>query len=73
MNTTTITTERTHLKCKDIVRNACKSRLSDILRLYKAYCKDPEKEVEDIGRLDEYGLSWEDYHIRTNRSAAHEL
>lgn len=40
-------------KCKDLVKEAFKSRMGDIKKLYKA---GNGVEVADLGRLEEYGL-----------------
>lgn len=43
-------------KCKDKVEGAFNSRMEDIRKLFAAYCKGDDEEVEDLGTLNEYGL-----------------
>ena len=45
--------------CKQRVRGELRSRISDLEKLWKAYKEDPDKEVEDLGTFDEYGLGFD--------------
>lgn len=44
--------------CKERIGNKLKRRIADIKKLWQLYQKDPELS-EDIGTLDEYGISFE--------------
>lgn len=46
-------------KCKARVSEHLKGRLQDLQRLWKAYCKDGEGDVEDLGNIFEYGLCFD--------------
>lgn len=45
--------------CKERVRSHFKNRISDLEKLWKAYKEDPEKQVEDLGNFNEYGLCFD--------------
>lgn len=45
--------------CKERVSAKFRGRIKDIRKLWKMYCEDPEKSDEDLGRFDEYGLSFD--------------
>lgn len=45
-------------KCKDRVKSHLTSRMSDLRKLYKAWCAGNEY-VEDLGILSEYGLCFD--------------
>ena len=48
------------LKCKDKVKAECTSRISDLRKLWAAYCSgENDGYVEDLGNLNEYGLSFD--------------
>ena len=44
------------LTCKERVREHYKGRMDDLRRLWAAYQEDPEKSLDDIGNIYEYGL-----------------
>jgi len=46
-------------KCKDLVQECFNSTISDIRKLWEAYCEDSEKYLDDLGRFSEYGLSFD--------------
>ena len=45
--------------CKEQIGANLNNRISDLEKLLSAYKDDPEKEVESLGTLDEYGLSFD--------------
>jgi len=45
--------------CQQRVAGKLESRISDLEKLWKAYKEDPDKEVEDLGTFDEYGLAFD--------------
>ena len=45
--------------CKDLVRAHFKSRMEEVTALWAAYREDSEKQVEDLGNWNEYGLSFD--------------
>lgn len=52
-------TEQKQQTCKQRVRAHLKDRYSDLNKLWKAYCKDSEGDVEDLGNIFEYGLAFD--------------
>jgi len=46
-------------KCKDLVQNELRKRISTIRALFEIYTNDPDGCDEDGCRLDEYGLCFE--------------
>jgi len=46
------------LKCSELVESAFKSRFEDLMLLYNAWL-DGSEVVEDLGSLNEYGLSFD--------------
>ena len=45
--------------CKQRWRAEKDGRIADLRKLWEAYEKDPDTEVEDLGTLNEYGLSFD--------------
>lgn len=46
-------------KCRERVSGHLKERLHDLRKLWKAYQKDGEGNVEDLGNIFEYGLCFD--------------
>ena len=46
------------MKCAEVVKESLESTMEDINALWKAYCNG-EEEVEDLGRFEDYGLSFD--------------
>jgi hypothetical protein len=49
----------TDKKCKELVKEAYKSRMKDITKLWAQYKNDSEANDPELGRWDEYGLSFD--------------
>jgi hypothetical protein len=53
---TTATKDRT---CKERVREHLEGRMDDLKKLWAAYGEDSERQIADLGNLNEYGLSFD--------------
>jgi len=47
-----------HKKCEERVNGELKERIEDLRRLWEAYCNG-EEDVENLGNIFEYGLSFD--------------
>jgi len=47
-----------HKKCEERVNGKLKDRIEDLQKLWEAYCNG-EEDVEDLGNIYEYGLSFD--------------
>ena len=45
--------------CFDLVNENCNERLDDLRVLWDLYCNDPEDSDDDLGNMNEYGLSFD--------------